>query len=55
MFTFLVWLEENKKLMLCAAFKPQFDWYMPAFANKERLVHEFMQEELAHPKQERIS
>jgi len=55
MFDFLVWLEENKKLMLCAAFKPQFDWYMPTFANKERLVHEFMHEALAHPKQERIS
>ena len=55
MFDFLVWLEENKKLVLCAAFKPQFDWYMPAFANKERLVHEFMQEELVQPKQERIS
>lgn len=54
MFDFLVWLEENKKLMLCTAFKPQFDWYMPAFANKERLVHEFMQEELGQSKQERI-
>ena len=41
--------------MLCAALKPQFDWYMPAFANKERLVHEFMHEALAYPKQERIS
>ena len=55
MFNFLVWLEENKNLLLCAAFKPQFDWYMPAFANKERLVREFMQEVLVHPKQERIS
>jgi hypothetical protein len=55
MFNFLVWLEENKKLVLCSAFKPQFDWYMPAFAKKERLVHEFMQEELVHPKQERMS
>lgn len=55
MFHFLIWLEENKKLVLCAAFKPQFDWYMPAFANKERLIHEFIQEELGQPRQERIS
>ena len=55
MFDFLVWLEENKKLVLCSAFKPQFDWYMPAFPNKERLVHEFMQEAMVLPKQERIS
>jgi hypothetical protein len=55
MFNFLVWLEENKKLVLCTAFKPQFDWYMPAFAKKERLVHEFMQEEMLHPERERIS
>ncbi len=39
---FLTWLEQNKGLTLCNAFRPQFDWYMPAFANKEKLAHEFL-------------
>lgn len=39
---FLVWLEKSKGLTLCQPFKPQFDWTMPAFANKARLVREFL-------------
>jgi hypothetical protein len=33
---------------LCHAFKPQFDWYMPALANKEALVHEFLGSNKSH-------
>jgi len=55
MFDFLVWLEENKGLTLCSAFKPQFDWYMPAMANKERLAHEFIAEQLGQTRKEHIS
>lgn len=39
---FLVWLEQSKALTLCHPFKPQYDWYMPAFSNKEKLVREFL-------------
>jgi hypothetical protein len=42
MHEFLTWLEQNKGLTLCHAFKPQYDWYMPAFANKQKLAHEFL-------------
>jgi len=42
MLEFLVWVEQNKNLTLCQPFKPQYDWYMPTFANKERLVREFL-------------
>jgi len=45
---FLIWLEEYKGLTLCHAFKPQFDWYMPALANKEALVHEFLGSNKSH-------
>jgi hypothetical protein len=55
MIDFLVWLEENKGLTLCSAFKPQFDWYMPALANKERLVHEFIAEQRSQVRKESIS
>jgi hypothetical protein len=41
LFTFLNWLEQAQGLTLCHAFKPQFDWYTPAFANKEKLASEF--------------
>lgn len=55
MIDFLVWLEENKGLTLCSAFKPQFDWYMPAMANKERLVHEFIAGDRGQARKESIS
>lgn len=42
MHEFLVWIEYAKGLTLCQAFKPQYDWYMPAFANKENLAREFL-------------
>jgi hypothetical protein len=42
LFEFLEWIEQTKGLTLCQAFKPQYDWYMPAFANKEKLAHEFL-------------
>jgi hypothetical protein len=42
MHDFLVWLEQTKALTLCHPFKPQYDWYMPAFSNKEKLVREFL-------------
>ncbi len=38
MLDFLAWLEKSKDLTLCHAFKPQFDWYMPTSANRERLA-----------------
>lgn len=43
MHDFLVWLEQSKTLTLCHPFKPQFDWYMPALSNKEKLVREFLE------------
>ena len=55
MIDLLVWLEENKGLTLCTAFKPQFDWYMSALANKERLVHEFIAEDRGQARKESIS
>lgn len=39
---FLVWIEHSKGLTLCHAFKPQYDWYMPSFANKEQLARDFL-------------
>lgn len=39
---FLVWIEQDRNLTLCQAFKPQYDWYMPAFAAKENLASEFL-------------
>lgn len=39
---FLAWIEKSKGLVLCQAFKPQYDWYMPAFANNENLVRDFL-------------
>jgi hypothetical protein len=42
MLEFLVWLEQAKGLTLCRAFKPQYDWYMPALSNKEKLAREFL-------------
>ncbi len=42
MLEFLQWIEKSKGLTLCQAFKPQYDWFVPAFANKERLAREFL-------------
>ena len=42
MLEFLLWMEESKGLRLCQAFKPQYDWYMPALGDKERLAREFL-------------
>jgi len=42
MLEFLVWIENSRGLMLCQAFKPQYDWYMPALGDKERLAREFL-------------
>ena len=39
---FLLWIEKSKDLMLCQAFKPQYDGYMPALADKERLARKFL-------------
>lgn len=55
MIDFLAWLEENKGLTLCTAFKPEFDWYMPALANKEKLAHEFIAEKRGQSRKESIS
>ncbi len=49
---FLVWIENIKGLTLCQAFKPQYDWYMPAFDNKERLAREFLAKQPASTPQE---
>jgi hypothetical protein len=39
---FLNWLEMTQGMTLCQPFKPQFDWYMPALANKDVLAREFL-------------
>lgn len=39
---FLAWLEQTKQLRLCQAFKPQYDWYMPAYSDKGKLAREFL-------------
>jgi hypothetical protein len=38
---FLEWLEEQKGLAICEPYKPQFAWYIPSHASKEKLVMEF--------------
>jgi len=42
LFDFLNWIEQTKGLTLCQEFKPQYDWYMPAFVNKHHLANEFL-------------
>lgn len=39
---FLAWLEQSKGLRLCQAFKPQYDWYIPALTNQDGLAREFL-------------
>ncbi len=39
---FLIWLDKSRGLTLCRAFKPEYDWYMNAFADTEALAHEFL-------------
>ncbi len=39
--TFLEWLEKQKGLRLCAAYKPQYEWYAPICTSKEELLLEF--------------
>ena len=41
MSTFLDWLEKQKGLRLCEAYKPQYEWYVPICGNKEELLLEF--------------
>lgn len=48
---FLAWLEKTQGLTLCLAFKPQYDWYMPALANKQRLANEFIGATKAMPRE----
>ncbi len=48
---FLAWLEKTQGLTLCLAFKPQYDWYMPALANKRRLASEFIGATKAVPRE----
>ena len=38
---FLLWLENEKGLRLCNAYKPQYEWYVPANFNTKTLVTEF--------------
>lgn len=40
---FLAWLELTKGMRLCAAFRPQYDWYMPVPTNGEGLALEFLE------------
>jgi hypothetical protein len=49
MLEFLVWIESSKGLTLCQAFKPQYDWYIPALTNKTELAHEFLGMKAATP------
>ncbi len=39
---FLAWLEKSQQLVLCQVFRPQFDWYMPAFADKKKLARAYL-------------
>ena len=40
---FLAWLELNKGLRLCEAYKPQYDWYVPIPTNAGTLALEFLE------------
>lgn len=44
---FLAWLEQTKELRLCQAFKPQYDWYMPAYSDQGELAREFLRDRRA--------
>lgn len=39
---FLAWLETDKGLRLCEAFKPQYDWYSPVAVSHTRLARQFL-------------
>lgn len=39
---FLAWLETDRGLRLCAAFKPQYDWYSPVPVSHTRLARQFL-------------
>ncbi|TCV85400.1 hypothetical protein [Sulfurirhabdus autotrophica] len=39
---FLLWLEKEKGLRLCSAYKPQYEWYVPANFRIENLVNQFI-------------
>ncbi len=40
---FLAWLELNKGLRLCEAYKPQYDWYVPIPTKAGPLALEFLE------------
>jgi hypothetical protein len=42
MLEFPLWIESSRGLLLCQAFKPRYDWYIPALANKAELTREFL-------------
>lgn len=44
---FLEWAEKQKGLSLCEPYKPQYSWYVPIHASKEKLLLEFFGIDLA--------
>ncbi|MBS4095527.1 MAG: hypothetical protein KGZ83_01645 [Sulfuricella sp.] len=45
--SFLNWMEKQKGLRLCEAYKPQYEWYTPICGSKEELALEFFGIDLA--------
>jgi hypothetical protein len=41
---FLAWLETDKGLRLCEAFKPQYDWYSPVAVSHKCLARQFLRD-----------
>ncbi len=39
---FFLWLEKEKGLRLCNAYKPQYEWYSPANCSVENLIDQFI-------------
>lgn len=45
--SFLEWTEQKKGLCLCEPYKPQYAWYVPIHASREKLLMEFFDIDLS--------
>lgn len=55
--SFLEWTEQKKGLRLCEPYKPQYAWYVPSHASREKLLLEFFNIDLSaleHEKRQMI-
>lgn len=51
--SFLEWAEKEKDLSLCEPYKPQYAWFVPSNASREKLLLEFFGIDLAELERER--